>query len=121
MRALCVRLVVQLMIGSLIGCTTYEPVRDLSYMGLARQVRDGDRVLVTFKDGSKLGLKKVAVVGDGLTGQASDGTRRRVRFSEVSEIAVRNVDPGPTTLIVLAIAAAAALAVIFIHGLQSGE
>lgn len=86
------------------GCTTLQPV-ETSPADAAAQLKAGDTIEVTLRDGSVEELKLVEITEDAYIGES-----RRIGFDEIASMQVQTIDALMTTLAVVGIIAVIALA-----------
>jgi hypothetical protein len=86
------------------ACTTLVPLGSNSSQW-SSQLKSGDTVQITRQDGSEQELKLTAVEADALI-----GANQRVAFSDIRQLARKQVDGTRTTLLVVGVLAVAAAA-----------
>lgn len=102
MKTLIKQLLAALVVLSMVGCTTLQP---LDTSSASSSLKPGDRVELVTKSGEQLQLKVDSVDANGL--QANG---QRVAFNDIQSISRKETDTKRTAWIVLGVVAAGALA-----------
>jgi hypothetical protein len=84
--------VVALMLLSLVGCTSMQPIEDFSPSRIRAQVEEGDEVHIVTRKGSIYDLTVTRVTGDAVEGRTGSGKRYKVAFEAIEYIEVQRTD-----------------------------
>ena len=104
MKSLLKQLLAALVVLSMVGCTTIQPL-SVNGAELSRTLKKGDKVELTTSKGQQLNFKVDSVDETGLQGGG-----QRIAFNDIQSISRKEVDTKNTTFVVLGILAAGALA-----------
>ena len=104
MKALLKQLLAAIVVVSMVGCTTIQPL-SVNASELSRTLKKGDKVELVTAKGQQLSFKVDSVDDTGL-----QGAGQRVAYNDIQSISRKQMDTKRTTMVVLGVLAAGALA-----------
>jgi hypothetical protein len=104
MKTLLKQLLAALVVLSMVGCTTIQPL-SVNASELSRTLKKGDKVELVTAKGQQLNFKVDSVDETGL-----QGAGQRIAYNDIQSISRKETDTKNTTLVVLGILAAGAIA-----------
>ena len=104
MKTLLKQLLAALVVLSMVGCTTIQPL-SVNASELSRTLKKGDKVEVVTAKGQQLNFKVDSVDDSGL-----QGAGQRVAYNDIQSISRKETDTKTTTLVILGVLAAGAIA-----------